>query len=118
MRLMAFCVLALFACNAPAVANEFRVVNERSEFVALVANRDLTRLGVRLMVRADGAIGGSAFGRAVTGAWRWSGNFFCRELVFGQQELAANCQLVLVNGNTLRFVADQGAGDFADFRLR
>ena len=103
---------------APALANDFRVITDQSEFVGLVANRDLTRFGITLEVSPDGEIGGSAFGRDVSGAWDWRGNFFCRDLFFGQQNLGPNCQAVMVDGDTVRFVADQGQGDHADFRLR
>lgn len=109
--------LALGA-GAPVSADSFRSVTDRSDFVALVQGRDLTRLGVTLTVTADGAIRGRAFGRAVTGVWNWQGSYFCRDMNFGSQNIGANCQQVLVNGDTVRFIADQGAGDRADLTLR
>lgn len=106
------------AAAAPAAASEFRMITEQTEFLNHIANRDLRRFGIRLEVTPDGSISGSAFGRDVTGDWNWRGGYFCRDLYFGDDALGPNCQVVLVNGNTVRFVADQGAGDFADFRLR
>lgn len=106
------------ATAAPAAANEFRMITEQTEFVSQIASRDLRRFGIRLEVSPDGGISGSAFGRDVTGAWNWRGGYFCRDLYFGGEDLGPNCQAVLVSGDTVRFVADQGAGDFADFRLR
>ncbi|MBK5927297.1 dihydrodipicolinate reductase [Rhodobaculum claviforme] len=110
--------LGLGAATAPAAASEFRVVTDRNEFVSLVDGRELRRFGIRLTVTPDGEIGGSGFGQTVFGAWEWNGNFFCRDLGYGSTDLGHNCQLVAVRDGTIRFVADQGQGDHADFRLR
>ncbi|MCL4186347.1 MAG: dihydrodipicolinate reductase [Rhodobacteraceae bacterium] len=104
---------------APAVASEgFRQVTDPREFVALVAGRALTTLGVRLSVTADGRIAGRAFGREVTGAWRWQERYFCREMRAGVATVPDNCQAVLLRGDTLRFISDRGTGEIADLRLR
>lgn len=110
--------LALGAAAAPAAASEFRVVTDRNEFVNLIDGRELRRFGIRLTVTPDGEIGGSGFGQDVFGAWEWDGNFFCRDLGYGSTDLGHNCQLVAVRDGTIRFVADEGQGDHADFRLR
>ena len=115
----AILVLGLAAMPVlPAAASEFRVVTDRSEFVDLVDGRELRRFGIRLTVSPDGDIGGRGFGFEVFGEWNWDGNFFCRDLSYGNTELGFNCQLVAVRDDTIRFVADQGQGDHADFRLR
>ena len=110
--------LGLSAGALPAAASEFRVVSDRNEFVELVDGRELTRFGIRLRVSPEGDIAGRGFGHDVWGAWQWHGSYFCRDLGYGRTDLGHNCQLVAVNGETVRFVADQGQGDFADFRLR
>jgi len=102
----------------PAAADAFRAVTDKSEFVSMVAGRTLTYPGVRLEVSTDGQIRGKGLGRPVTGAWRWQSGYFCRDLYWGQRELGANCQQVLANGATLRFVSDRGAGRHADLTLR
>lgn len=100
-------------------ADTFAPVTDQREFVQLVAGRELTRFGIRLQVSPQGEIEGRAFGRKVSGAWQWNGNYFCRELFYGEDDLGGpNCQVVLRNGDTLRFVADQGQGMHADLRLR
>ena len=99
-------------------ASDFRVVTDRDEFVQLVNGRELRRFGIRLQVTPGGDIGGRGFGQDVWGAWEWEGPFFCRDLGYGNTDLGHNCQLVAVRGDTIRFVADEGEGDFADFRLR
>jgi len=99
-------------------ADSFQLVDDRSEFVELVEGRTLKYPGVRLEVMPDGEIRGRGLGIRVTGEWAWRGDFFCRDLYWGDREIGYNCQAVLRNGSTLRFVADQGEGDSADFRLR
>lgn len=111
-------VLALFLLlGGPAVAESQRI-ESRDAFVSLVKDRALTRLGITLSVRPDGSITGRAFGKPVKGDWSWRQGFFCRSLYFGEQSLGDNCQVVEKRGSSLRFTADQGAGDYADLRLR
>lgn len=101
-----------------AKSESFSVVSSRDTFVSLVQGRELRRFGIRLTVTPDGAITGRAFGTQVTGQWDWDGGYFCRDLFFGSDDLGFNCQLVQVNGDTLRFTTDQGAGIYADLTLQ
>ena len=101
-RLATLASVALMATALPALA-DFQPVRDESTFRTLVEGRDLTRFGVRLQVLPQGRISGRGFGRT---------------LEFGQSGDPYNCQLVLRNGDTLRFISDQGTGDFADLRLR
>lgn len=111
--------LALWVGAAPvAVAESFRTITDRNSFLSVVEGRDLTRLGIRLNVSPDGEIRGRAFGRDVTGAWRWDGGYFCRDLYYGETELGPNCQQVKINGDTVRFISDKGSGIYADLNLR
>jgi len=110
-------LLGLLAAPVAAKA-EFAQVTERERFVSLIEGRDLTRFGIRLEVTPGGQIEGRAFGRDVTGAWRWAQGYFCRDLYWGSMELGANCQAVRQRGNTLRFISDQGNGRYADLYLR
>ena len=114
--LFLFAMASLIA--GPAWA-DFQRVQQRESFVSLVDGRDLTRLGIRLTVTNDGRIKGSAFGRDVTGDWRWNRGYFCRDLYLGGDLLDGdNCQTVEVSGETLRFTSDRGRGDSASLRLR
>ncbi|MFW5641492.1 MAG: dihydrodipicolinate reductase [Roseicyclus sp.] len=101
-----------------AASEQFSTVSSRDGFVALVQGRELQRFGIRLNVTPDGEIAGRAFGTPVTGRWDWEDGYFCRDLFYGERDLGFNCQLVQVNGDTMRFTADQGAGQFADLTLR
>lgn len=96
----------------------FERVDSRDTFVDLVNGRTLTTLGVRLQVSPTGEIRGRAFGQNVTGAWEWQNGYFCRRMQAGNTEVPMNCQLVELNGATLRFTSDRGAGDNARLTLR
>ena len=116
----AMAALLLFPVAAPppaAAEGAFEPVRREARFESLVAGRDLRRFGITLQVRRDGRIEGRALGRDVTGAWRWENGYFCREMAWGSRDLGPNCQAVLFDGRSLRFVADRGEGDSADLRL-
>ncbi|WP_297772234.1 dihydrodipicolinate reductase [uncultured Roseovarius sp.] len=111
-------ILIALGVASPALAEGFATVTERERFVSLIEGRDLTRFGITINVTRDGQIKGRAFGRDVTGAWRWNGDYFCRDLYWGSTDLGPNCQAVRVQGSTMRFISDQGAGRYADLNLR
>jgi hypothetical protein len=118
-RFAIICAAALtVGTSGPLRADDFDRVESRDEFVQLVSGRALTRFGITLNVSPEGAIEGRAFGRTVTGAWRWDSGYFCRDLAFGTESLGPNCQVVEKRGEVLRFTADEGRGDQAELRLR
>ena len=113
------CAAAMMAfTSTPTVAEEFATVKERDSFVSLINGRQLTRFGINLDVTPSGDITGRAFGRDVSGKWRWQSGYFCRDLFWGARDLGPNCQMVKVQGSTVRFISDKGTGEYADLRLR
>lgn len=104
--------------GAPAVASGLKKITSEAEFEGLVTGRKLTTLGVTLEVFPDGRITGRAFGRDVSGQWRWQDGYFCRDLMYGEKPLAPNCQAVLSADNRIRFVSDQGSGQAANLQIR
>ena len=118
LRFLAAASVALFFC-APTVsaAEEFETITDEREFVSLIENRRLQRFAINLRVTPEGQIVGRGFGRDVTGDWNWREGYFCRDLFWGDMDLGYNCQKVLRNGETLRFIENQGAGRSADLRL-
>lgn len=121
MRIALLSAAVVLALAAPVAA--FDRITDADEFARLIEGRVLTRFGIRLQVSTlgqpeGGQINGRGFGYPVTGAWRWEGGYFCRDLDWGGSDLGYNCQAVLRNGTVLRFVSDQGSGDHADFRLQ
>lgn len=111
-------LLAGLAAPVASPAAAFERIVDPTDFTQTVTGRDLTRFGIRLQVTPEGEIQGRGFGYPVTGEWRWQDGFFCRDMDWGGTDIGYNCQAVLRNGNTLRFISDQGQGDYADFRLR
>lgn len=122
MRLITIALAAMLLIGPimthPAQADGFKQIDSKSTFVSLMNGRELTRFGINLVVTPDGRIDGRAFGRDVKGAWRWQGGYFCRDLFWGTRNLGANCQMVKLQGRTIRFISDKGAGEFADLKLR
>lgn len=116
---MRFIRLALFAVLAagPVLADGFDKVDDREAFVSLVEDKSLKRFGIDLTVKPSGEIAGRAFGRNVSGAWKWKSGYFCRDLYWGKKDLGPNCQAVKVQGETIRFISDHGTGQFADLVL-
>ncbi|WP_371038029.1 MULTISPECIES: dihydrodipicolinate reductase [unclassified Rhodosalinus] len=117
MRILVAATLALVLGTLP-VRADFAQITDRSQFMDLVVGKELTRPLVRLQVEPDGAIRGTGALREVRGAWKWQSGLFCRDLYWGERDLGYNCQTVEMSGNTVRFTADQGQGDHADFRVR
>ena len=102
----------------PAPALAFERVTDRAAFLSLVEGKRLTGDGVSLQVGRDGSIAGRGFGFRVSGGWDWREGYFCRTLDTVIRDFPLNCQVVAVRGDTMRFVADRGAGDVADLRIR
>lgn len=118
MRRLIAALFAALTLALPVQAGDFAHVLDKSTFMTLIEGRQLTRTGIRLDVTPDGQIRGKAFGRPVTGAWQWKAGYFCRDLYWGKRDLGPNCQAVKVQGNTVRFISDKGAGEFADLVLK
>lgn len=123
MSLRAGAVAAVIAVTGLAVTTsaasaDFTMIRDETTFRALVEGRELRRLGIRLEVHPDGTISGRGFGRTVNGTWGWEDAFFCRTLDWGSGSDPNNCQAVLRQGDTLRFISDRGTGESADLRLR
>ena len=115
----AIAIAAALTFAVPQIAwAELKRVENKSEFMSLVQGKTLSRPLVRLNVSPDGKITGRGATWDVTGSWDWKNGFFCRDLNWGGDDLGYNCQAVLANGSEMRFIADQGAGQAADFRLR
>ncbi|MDJ0859923.1 MAG: dihydrodipicolinate reductase [Dinoroseobacter sp.] len=103
----------------------FERVTSENRFVELVEGKSLSllrplllRASIVLEVSRDGDISGTALRKPVTGAWQWRDGFFCRDLAYGDKDLGPNCQVVEIKDDQIRFIADQGLGDRADFRLK
>jgi hypothetical protein len=105
----------------PSAANEFEPVRDKSRFLSLVEGREL-RLNlfrIRIELKPDGQIQGSALGWDLNGKWKWQDGYFCRDMDWSGYAIPFNCQLVEARGaDEIRFTVDQGKGDSASFKLR
>ena len=120
MKHIALALIFAFAA-APAVADGYAPVKDKSTFVSLIEGKELRNFlyGVRLNVMEGGTIAGSAIGWEIVGNWTWQDGYFCREMSWGGDPIPYNCQLVEARGeDRIRFTVDQGAGDSASFRLQ
>lgn len=117
-RWMPILAAALIWVGGTMPAAAFDRITDGTEFTRLMQSSGLSRFGIQLQVLSDGRITGRGFGYPVTGDWQWRDGLFCRTLDWGGMDLGYNCQAVLRNGRTVRFVSDQGTGMHADFRLQ
>jgi len=102
---------------SPAFADYVKIT-ERAAFEQLVRTNTLGRMGIELTVTPGGEITGRAFGQPVRGQWSWEGDYFCRDLEWGDTDFGYNCQEVARNGDALRFTSDKGTGRSANLYLR
>ena len=107
----------LVGFSAPVFA-DFSVITDESHFFSVVEGKKLQRVLIKLNISLGGRISGSAVTQPVTGVWLWKEGYFCRSLFWGHRDLGYNCQEVSVLGDRIRFTADKGEGDYADFILR
>ncbi|MCF7699277.1 dihydrodipicolinate reductase [Loktanella sp. M215] len=112
--------MALSALPLMAAAQDYTRVSDRDQFLALMAQGNLTHTfyNITVTVTPDGQIAGDALGWPVTGAWSWEDGYFCRVMDWGGDEIPYNCQLVEQKGDLVRFTVDQGAGRAAALRIR
>ena len=103
---------------ATAVQADLAKVQDRTEFVDLVAGKTLTLPLVRLTVKPDGTISGKGARWDVSGNWTWQDGYFCREIFWGGDPLGYNCQEVRFEDGRMRFTSDRGAGASATFRVK
>ena len=118
-RFLPACLLLFLAL--PVRAEPFAPVREREQFLSLIDGKtlELPLFRIRLEVRPDGRIAGSALGWDLTGRWKWEDGYFCRDMDWSGTPIPHNCQLVEAKGSQqLRFTVDRGAGEAASFRLR
>ena len=112
-------ITAALACVLfPASALAFEKIESREEFVEAIEGKDLKITGISVNVTPAGEIKGRAFGIRVSGEWQWRDGYFCRSLFWGRQDLGPNCQEVTIDGDTIRFTSDRGAGEYADLKMR
>lgn len=104
-------ILFGLAVAAPAVA-DFKKISKEADFVKVLAGKTLSDTnGGTYVIKADGTMSGKApNGDKIRGAWKWSGKFWCRNIVVGTRELGTDCQTWEVDGANYRVTRKKGKG--------
>ena len=116
MALLLAPVFYLDPMSAAAQTNQW--IREENEFINLIDGKTLNRFLIKLSVGKDGTISGTGAGIDVKGNWYWQGDYFCRSLFWGEQNLGSDCQKVELINQKLFFTADQGRGETAGFTVK
>ena len=105
---------------SPVLAETYVPLTDESAFRSMVEGRELRygMFGIALEIIPDGRIQGQALGAEVTGTWAWREGYFCREMNWSGIDIPYNCQLVEVQGLSMRFTTDKGTGESAAFALK
>jgi len=101
-----------------AAAQTNQWISKENEFINLIDGKTLNRFLIKLSVGKDGTISGTGAGIDVKGNWYWQGDYFCRSLFWGEQNLGSDCQKVELINQKLFFTADQGSGATAGFTIK
>jgi len=116
MALLLAPVFYLDPMSAAAQTNQW--IREENEFINLIDGKTLNRFLIKLSVGKDGTISGTGAGIDVKGNWYWQGDYFCRSLFWGEQNLGSDCQKVELINQKLFFTANQGSGATAGFTIK
>ena len=97
------------AAEAPAEMAETRITTE-AQYRELVVDRKFGNDYGWAINHADGTMSGEFVNKELTGVWAWEGGYFCRSGLYGGEEMPRNCQVVVVKGETITFIRDEGTG--------
>lgn len=97
---------------ATPVAADFKPIKSEADFLAIIGGKTLVdEHGGTYVVNGNGTMAGKTpKGVKLNGAWKWSGKFWCRNIVVGTKELGTNCQTWEVDGSAYRVTRDKGRG--------
>lgn len=105
------CLAVLVAALATPAAAEFKRIATEKQMRDLVVGKKLATSNGYSVANADGTMTGEFGGKKFSGAWKWSGKFFCRNGVLGGKEIGSDCQVWEIDGNQLRYTRQKGKGD-------
>lgn len=94
----------------PAFA-DWQQISDRDTFRAQVVDNAYADAGGNwFRFNSNGTLSGGAQGKDLTGTWRYQNGMACFNRALGGEDLPADCIVVLVDGNALVTVRDQGRG--------
>ena len=104
-------LIAAFALCATTAQAEWSQIKDANSFgAAVVGNAYADGNGNWFRFNANGTLDGGANGQALTGNWRYRNGMACFSRALGGNALPSDCIVVMVDGNRLVTVRDQGRG--------
>ena len=102
--------------DASAEMAETRITTE-AQYRELVVDRKLGSDYGWAIIHADGTISGVLAKKELIGVWTWEGEYLCRSGLYGGKELPRDCQVIVVKGETVTFIRDEGKGRKNTYKL-
>ena len=99
------------AVSATPAPGEFRQVRSERDYMERVAGRTVVTAGAALRIGRDWTFAGTlADGTPVTGAWTWSGPWYCFNMVKDGDRSRTYCHEIWVDGSRMIVVPERGRG--------
>lgn len=116
---MAGLLLCLSACmeaggNSAATPVATGAIQTKAQFVATIANRNLTFGNNSIRYFPDGYLWGNINNQSFVGAWEWRGTSQCQT---SDPPVAVGCQSWTVKGTVAFATSTQGRGETAKFNI-
>ena len=70
------------------------------------------------VIHEDGTLTGKFNNKKLTGKWTWEGQFFCRTTKLGTRKSGRDCQVIVVDGDTLTGSRKKGKGKTFSWKLQ
>ncbi len=104
--------LSIAFAAIPALAEFKKVKSEQQLRTELVGKKMYDEHGNWFRWNSDGTMSGKLKSKKkFAGAWVWNKKYLCRNAVVGDKKLATDCQLIEVDGNTVRYTRNKGKGE-------
>ena len=106
------CALFLSPLTASAENFNFKQIKTEREFREIVVDKKIVGEGLTMIIHSNGSISGKVKKGKITGAWKWSGKYFCRNFRIGnEKDAGTDCQKMSVDGDHLQTIKNKGKGD-------
>ncbi|WP_299476197.1 hypothetical protein [uncultured Roseibium sp.] len=87
-------------------------ITMQQEFLEQVAGKRLVNGDSWVVIAPGGTVYGVGPDQdEISGTWRWSDVYYCREILFGGKDLTEDHQTVRLDGDKVSFVHQRGEGE-------
>lgn len=108
---MKFLYTIIFGLMALPASAEWQQIFDQNTFDAQVVDTSFQdSAGNWFRFNSDGSLSGGSGGKDLTGTWRFDNGFACFDRKLGKERLPSDCIVVLINGEQLVTVRNQGKG--------